>query len=286
MMEWRDETQNVQIRAQEIRLGRNVSFGKNVKIDVRGIFALGDRSRIGDNAVIEGRNVMIGSDLWNSSREFGGLSIGRGRKNWPEANCIIGDRCTIHNNTIDLARPVTIGNDVGLSPDVTIYTHGYWLSVLEGYPAKYGPVTIGNGVIVGYRSLILMGVTIGDKAVIGAQSVVTNNLEGNAIYGGDPAKKLKDIAPPSETEKRFMTAKILKEYEAIVSYRGLWPVIALNYPIVTVNACTFNLETLEVAGDEDEETDDFRDFVFRFGLRFFTKRPFKNTYRDHQEGAF
>jgi|SRR3989344_1842627 len=275
-----DEEKNILITAGRIVIGKNVSLGKNIRVDIRETFSIGDRSRLGDNARIEGRNALIGSDLWSSSREFNGLSIGRGRKNWPEANFKLGNRCTIHNNTIDLAKEVAIGDDVGLSPDVTIYTHGYWNSVLSGYPAKHAPVVIENGVIVGYRTTILAGVTIGRNAVIGAQSVVTKSLPGNVIYGGNPAKKIRDVIEPSEEEKKTLAESILGEYLKIAEYRGLGPKIIFNFPVIRVNNLTLNISNLECAGEEDEETDDFRDFVFRYGLRFFTKRPFKQSYRD------
>ena len=38
----------------------------------------------------------------------------------------------------------------------------------------------------------------------------------------------------------------------------------------------FNVLTLAQDGIENEMTDDFRDFVFRYGLRFYSKRPFKS----------
>jgi len=171
---------------------------------------------------------------------------------------------------------------VGLSPDVTIYTHGYWLSPLEGFPMKFGPVTIEDGVIVGYRSLILMGVTIGRRAVIAAQSVVTKSLEGNAVYAGNPARKIKDIVPLPEDKRIELVSAILEEYKRVADYRGLNPKIKLAYPWILVNNACFNVETLEHSGAEDEETDDFRDFVFHHGLRFYTKRPFKVTFRERE----
>jgi len=51
-----------------------------------------------------------------------------------------------------------------------------------------GNVVIGNDVWVGYDSLILSGVTIGDGAVIAARAVVTKDVPPYAIVGGNPAK--------------------------------------------------------------------------------------------------
>ena len=54
-----------------------------------------------------------------------------------------------------------------------------------------GNVTIGNDVWIGYDTLMLSGVTIGDGAVVGAGSVVTKDVEPYAIVGGDPAKLIR-----------------------------------------------------------------------------------------------
>lgn len=270
-MEHKDYNRGLSIKANKIEIGEDVSFGKNVIINVKDTFRIGDRSSLGDGTRIEGRSVSIGDDHYNS----GGLSIGLNRRDYEDAVCIVGHRSTTHNNKIDLSRSVHVGSDVGLSPDVTIYTHGYWLSVLDGYPAKFLPVSMGNGVIVGYRSLVLPGATIGDKAVIGGQSVVSGRLEGGWIYVGSPARKLRPIKPLSEEEKRRETKRIVDDYKRHASYRGIAVEVVEDYPTIIVNNCSFDVEKLMCVGREDETTDDFRDFVFRRGLRYYTKRRFK-----------
>lgn len=54
-------------------------------------------------------------------------------------------------------------------------------------------IIIGNGVWIGYGSLILGGVTIGDGAIIAAGSVVNKSVPENTIYGGVPAKEIRRI---------------------------------------------------------------------------------------------
>jgi virginiamycin A acetyltransferase len=50
---------------------------------------------------------------------------------------------------------------------------------------------IGNDVWIGYNATIMAGVTIGDGAIIGTNSVVTKDVEPYAIVGGNPAKLIK-----------------------------------------------------------------------------------------------
>ena len=52
-------------------------------------------------------------------------------------------------------------------------------------------MTIGNDVWIGQSTIILSGVTIGDGAIIGANSLVTKDVKPYAVVGGNPAKLIK-----------------------------------------------------------------------------------------------
>lgn len=273
-MKFENLEKNINITADKIEIGESVSFGKNINVKLKGTFKIGNYSRLGNDTEILGNNVSIGSHLFNSS----GLRIGGGGRQHPDANFSIGDRCTIHNNFINVCEPITIGNDVGLSPDVSILTHGYWLSVLEGYPAKFAGVNIGNGVIVGYRSLIMMGVNIIDNCVIGANALVAKSIDKKGIYGGNPAKYIKDITIPTFEEKIELVNTMLEHYSKISVYHNINPNIKFEYPYITINDFIINVETLEYDGIEDIETDDFRDFIRKYGIRIYTNRPFVSNF--------
>lgn len=68
----------------------------------------------------------------------------------------------------------------------------------KSYPTK-GDTVIGNDVWLGYHAVIMPGVTIGDGAIVAAESVVTKDVEPYTIVGGNPAKEIK---------KRFSEAEI------------------------------------------------------------------------------
>lgn len=274
MKAYTDKKKNISINADGIEIGENVSFGYNIDIDIRGKFSIGDRSRLGDDVVIRGNNIIIGKDLYHSN----GLRVGGGGIYHPNANLTIGDRCTIHDNFINVCEEVKIGNDVGLSPETSILTHGYWLSVLEGFPVKFARVIIHDGVIIGYRSIILMGVTIHMNAVIGTGSVVTTDVKKNSIYAGNPAKFIRAIKPLNKKDKILKINQIIYEYKKIAKYHGIHPRIIVRYPIIRINNCEFNVEQLTFTGKEDAETDDFRDYIRKWGLRFYSNRPFRSIW--------
>jgi acetyltransferase-like isoleucine patch superfamily enzyme len=262
------------IQASVIDLRPDSVIGLNSDIQVRGVFRLGARSVLGSNTKIRGNNVIIGDDFYCS----GGITIGHGGWMNPTANLTIGDRCTMHNNDLNIAMPITVGNDVGLSPYVHIITHGYWLSVLDGFPAKFAPVTICDGAIVGWRSIVLPGVTIGAQAVVGAQSVVTKDLEPRGIYAGSPAKLIKYVDGPIQNKSEALL-RIMDQYIPVAAYHGIYPLISCEYPIVHVNGCIFDVSTQTFKGTEDEATDDFRDYIRHWGIRFYSNRQFRSAWK-------
>jgi acetyltransferase-like isoleucine patch superfamily enzyme len=71
----------------------------------------------------------------------------------------------------------------------------------DGHPANKGPTRIGNDVWIGYRAMILSGVTIGDGAVIGAGAVVTKYVPPYAIVGGNPATIIRYRFKPEDISK-------------------------------------------------------------------------------------
>lgn len=62
---------------------------------------------------------------------------------------------------------------------------------MDQIPRK-GDTIIGNDVWIGRESVIMPGVTIGDGAIIAAYSIVTKDIPAYTVYGGNPAKKIKD----------------------------------------------------------------------------------------------
>ena len=72
-----------------------------------------------------------------------------------------------------------------------IFENG-WENAMENkaYPQK-GNINIGNDVWIGYNATIMAGVTIGDGAIIAANSTVIKDVEPYSIVGGNPANKIK-----------------------------------------------------------------------------------------------
>lgn len=91
---------------------------------------------------------------------------------------------------------ITIGDHTLIGPNVQIYTPHHPMDYLQRRGSKeYAyPVTIGRDCWIGGGAVICPGVTIGDRSVIGAGSVVTRDIPADSLAVGNPAtvkKRLK-----------------------------------------------------------------------------------------------
>lgn len=88
---------------------------------------------------------------------------------------------------------IEIGDDCLIGHNCTICTVNHSKDPLHRGDMTCSPVKIGNRVWIGANVTILPGVSIGDGAIIAAGAVVTKDIKPRSIYGGVPAKFLKDI---------------------------------------------------------------------------------------------
>ena len=100
---------------------------------------------------------------------------------------------------IDCIHKVTIEKDAFSGHDVMILTGGHDPYVTENRHLTYGggPVTIGEGVWIGTRAIIVGPATIGKHAVIGAGAVVVDDIPAYALAVGVPARVVKYYNGPS-----------------------------------------------------------------------------------------
>lgn len=114
----------------------------------------------------------------------------------PKGTLLIGNGSYLNRNTLVVCEEhVEIGKNCKIAWDVIIMDSD--LHPIDDHtPIVNKPVTIGDGVWIGCRSIILKGVTIGAGAVIAAGSVVTKNIPPKTVYGGSPAKLIAELKDP------------------------------------------------------------------------------------------
>jgi maltose O-acetyltransferase len=113
-----------------------------------------------------------------------GANIELGENVYFNFNCVLLDVCTIR-----------IGAHTLLGPGVQIYTPLHPEDAGLRRRQEYGkPVTIGADVWVGGGAIILPGVQVGDRAVIGAGSVVTRDVPAGVFAAGNPCRVIREVA--------------------------------------------------------------------------------------------
>ena len=111
---------------------------------------------------------------------------------WSASHIRIGDRVLIsHNVSIfdSLTHPVS-----------AVQRHQHYRQIItSGHPSridlKEAPVCIGNDAWIGCLAIILRGVTIGEGAIVGAGSVVSQDVPPFTIVAGNPARVVRELGP-------------------------------------------------------------------------------------------
>ena len=101
--------------------------------------------------------------------------------------CYVGPRCIINLRQNDF----TMGSYAGLGGNV--YTHGHWLPYTQGWPRKHGDVTLEDFAWVPAKVLLLPGVKIGTRSIIGSGAVVTKDIPPYSFAAGVPAKVVSSV---------------------------------------------------------------------------------------------
>ncbi|WP_434743540.1 acyltransferase [Micromonospora sp. SH-82] len=89
---------------------------------------------------------------------------------------------------------ITLGNDVHITAGVQFVTHdGGTLILRKEHPDLEwtAPIVVGDDVYLGIRTIVLPGVTIGDRCVIGAGSVVARDVPDGTVAAGVPARPIR-----------------------------------------------------------------------------------------------
>ena len=156
-------------------------------------------SRFEGSKILFGRAVRLDSSRRNNP--LGGEKPCILRTMTSTARLILGDRVGLSSSTIVSGSSIEIGEDTILGAgsmvlDNDFHAPGIGFSWLTEYSKNSNPVKIGRGCFIGARSIILKGVTLGDRVVIGAGSVVTKDVPAYSIAAGNPARVVGTIATP------------------------------------------------------------------------------------------
>jgi acetyltransferase-like isoleucine patch superfamily enzyme len=252
-----------------VTLGDNVTIGDNVAINVSERLTIGDRSSLGSTFLIEGRDIQIGKEFW--SGRFCG--IGGGSRFEKTSSLKIGDMCHLGDfGFINTARPVVIGDEVGLGQYSRVYAHGAYQSFLRGFPVEFGPVTLEDRVWCP-SAVVMPNVTIGHDTVVGAGAVVTKSLPSGCLAVGIPARVIKENCYPKILQKKEFN-HLIKEFLDHFKKDILAPEevnvanLKLTSSTVFVGKTIFDFKNYSIDGPVTSLAERFKNELRRYGVRF------------------
>ncbi len=151
----------------QIKIPSSTQLEGAVQIVGTGNLTLGEYCRLGRNVLFE--------------------TNGNGR-------IVIGNRVRINDgSTITAHAGISIGDDVLVGEYVSIRDANHGIErgkLIRSQVHQCDAITIGSDVWIGRGCCILKGITIGNGAVVGANSVVTSDVDGNVIVAGAPARAI------------------------------------------------------------------------------------------------
>src|SRR5215471_9516662 len=112
----------------------------------------------------------------------------------------IGNRCKISSHTF-ICEGVQLEDEVFVGHNVTFINDRYPRAANGGGKLqteadwKCVPTRVRRGASIGSGATLLCGVTVGERAIIGAGSVVTRDVPASAVVAGNPARVIKMLPP-------------------------------------------------------------------------------------------
>lgn len=149
--------------------------------------------------VDEGVTIGPGTRVWGFTHLLSGARIGADcnicEQVFIEGDVVVGDRVTVKCG-VQLWDGMYVEDDVFIGPNVTFGNDLFPRS--KHYPQAFLQTHIKAGASIGGGAVILPGVTIGEKAMVGAGSVVTNSVPAGAVVVGNPARVIRLLAEASD----------------------------------------------------------------------------------------
>jgi acetyltransferase-like isoleucine patch superfamily enzyme len=175
----------VMIISRKVKIDSSVKIRFGTMINVRS-FTVGEKSLIGYFVHIKGM-----SDL----------KIG--------AACVIGPQTMINCDC-----PITLGYYSGIGPRCTLFTHGSFLPVSEGYRTTFGPIELKNKAWVTMNSTVGPGVTVGEGTNVMPGTVLLESVGSYRLVAGNTVKLMN--IPLFRTDRKAklvqLAAEILERY--------------------------------------------------------------------------
>jgi len=143
-------------------------------------------------AVVESDAIGEGSKIWHFAHVRKGSRIGKncniGKSVYIDIGAVIGDNVKIQN-FVSVYKGVCIEDDVFVGPSVT-FTNDLFPRASAWDETQVAKTRVRRGASIGANATLICGITIGEYAMIGAGSVVAEDVPPFALVVGNPARMI------------------------------------------------------------------------------------------------
>jgi len=215
-------SKNVKLSFGSVIIGDNVSIGEGCNLGVFTILRaknieISNHVNIGPFTFIDTINLYLGIDtVINNNVIIGGLITSR-------SSFRTGKRVKIGQNSfLNCTESISIGDDSGIGGHNYLFTHGSWLSQLDGFPVSFKSIEIGERVWLAWCVFVMPGVKLGNNIVVVSNSTITKSFENNLLISGSPAKVILDNYPKelSKNKKNELFHNMLNDFFDYLKLNG------------------------------------------------------------------
>ncbi len=144
---------------------------------------------------VQSTNIGEGTLIWQFCVILKGAKIGSNCnincQVFIENNVVIGNNVTVKSG-VQLWDGITVEDNVFIGPNVTFTNDLNPRS--KQRPEKFLKTIVKKNASIGANATILPGIIIGENAMIGAGSVVLNDVPANTVWAGNPAREIKKLS--------------------------------------------------------------------------------------------
>ncbi|MFI0742334.1 acyltransferase [Streptomyces sp. NPDC021100] len=279
------------VRAARVEIAARARLGAGSRVLASDLLRLDTACVVDRGAEVTCRSLAVGEQTYLGSH----LRVGCGASMEERSTVGIGSQCQIAPEVIiNATEPVVIGDRVGMSMRVALWTHGYHSghAARDGHVGRFAGITVEDGVWLAYDVAVMPGVRIGAGTQVAARAVVVRSLPPGVLAAGVPAvaKRTLHAAPlegpalhrhVEELVAVWLERLVYKGVEVCADEVGSWRV-KVGHAQWTVRreeetlrlsrsgaaSSIFDFRLAGVVGELDELGHDFRDHCRRQSWMF------------------